>query len=108
MNDTQGENRPSLANYEEKVLDQVIGVVASATVVCYALYTLSPETVTKFGSSKLGFSIPFVIFGIIRYLDLVYRHEEGDRPERLLLTDIPLLVDTLLFCATVLVIFRLR
>lgn len=99
------EHRPSLGEYDEKLLDQVISIVASATVVCYAMYTLSPETRQKFGSYELGFSIPFVVFGIFRYLDLVYRHEKGDKPERILLTDFPLVADILLYGLAVLFIF---
>ena len=101
------ENRPSLAKYDERLLDQAIGIVASATIVSYALYTLSPETVRKFGSAALGFTIPFVVFGIFRYLDLVYRHDKGHQPERILLSDVPLLVDILLYGLTVLVVFLL-
>ncbi len=94
-------SRPSLAQYHAKLLDQLIGIVSSAVIVCYALYTLWPDTVAKFGSARLGFTIPFVLFGLFRYLDLVYRHEKGDRPEKILLTDLPLIVDLLLYAATV-------
>ncbi len=105
--DNEAENRPSLTGYNERLLDQAIAIVASATIVSYALYTLSPETVHKFGSAALGFTIPFVVFGILRYLDLVYRHEKGNRPERILLTDIPILIDILLYGLVILAIFML-
>ena len=101
VNDGAGETRESLRDYDQRLLDQLISIMAAATVVCYALYTLSPETVAKFGTSQLGFTIPFVIFGLFRYLDLVYRHEQGGRPEQILLTDIPLLVDLFLYGLTV-------
>jgi len=101
VNDGAGQTRQSLRDYDQRLLDQLISIMAAATVVCYALYTLSPETVTKFGTSQLGFTIPFVIFGLFRYLDLVYRHEQGGRPEQILLTDVPLLVDLALYGLTV-------
>ena len=101
VNDGAGETRESLRDYDQRLLDQLISIMAAATVVCYALYTLSPETVAKFGTSQLGFTIPFVIFGLFRYLDLVYRHEQGGRPEQILLTDVPLLVDLVLYGITV-------
>jgi len=104
LKDLEGPTRPSLAAYDERLLDQLIAVVAAATLVCYALYTLWPDTVAKFGTHRLGFTIPFVIFGLFRYLDLVYRHEKGGRPEQILLTDIPLLVDIALYGCTVLVV----
>ena len=78
-----------------------IAVVSAATLVSYALYTLWPDTVQKFGSARLAFTIPFVIFGLFRYLDLVYRHDKGGHPEQILLTDAPLLVDLVLYGATV-------
>ena len=99
-----GATRHSLDQYDARLLDQLIAVVSSATLVCYALYTLWPDTVQKFGTTRLGFTIPFVIFGLFRYLDLVYRHEKGDRPEQILLTDPPLLVNIFLYAITVLLI----
>lgn len=103
-----GQHRPSLDMYDEKVLDQLIAIVSSATIVAYAIYTLSPATVEKFGSARLGFSIPFVVFGIFRYVDLVYRHDSGDRPEKILLTDMPILVNLILYALSIVVIFCLK
>lgn len=94
------QHRESLIGYDGKLLDVLIGIAGSATVVAYAIYTLSAETVSRFGTSNLGLTIPLVIFGIFRYLDLVYRHERGDRPEHLLLSDWPLLLDIALYALT--------
>ncbi len=105
-NDT--EHRESLGKYDTQFLNQLIAIVSSATIVSYALYTLWPETVDKFGTTKLGFTIPFVMFGIFRYLDLVYRHEKGGRPEKILLTDIPLLVNIFLYGIAVIAIFLVQ
>ena len=80
-------HRKALAGYSEALLDQLIAIVAASTVIAYALYTLNAETVARFGTTGLGFTIPFVMFGIFRYLDLVYNGEAGGRPERILLTD---------------------
>ena len=99
--------RHSLAQYDERLLDQLIAIVSGATLVCYALYTLWPDTVHKFGTDRLVYTVPFVIFGLFRYLDLVYRHERGDRPEHLLLSDWPLLLDIALYGATVLILLFL-
>ena len=98
------ESRPMLRNYNSQLLDQLIAIVSAATLVSYSLYTLWPDTVEKFGTRGMGFTIPFVIFGLFRYLDLVYRHEKGGRPEQILLTDPPLLIDIALYGATVIVI----
>lgn len=95
--ETNPVTRHSLAHYDERLLDQLIAVVSGATLVCYALYTLWPDTVHKFGTDRLVYTVPFVIFGLFRYLDLVYRHERGDRPEHILLSDWPLLLDIALY-----------
>lgn len=101
LTDLGGESRPSLEQYDSKLLDQLISIVSAATIVCYAIYTLWPDTVEKFGTTRLGLTIPFVIFGLFRYLDLVYRHEKGDRPEQILLTDRPLMLNLFLYATTV-------
>ena len=105
--DAGSQHRPSLQAYDPQLLDQLIAITAGATIVSYSIYTLWPETVRKFGTSALGFTIPFVVFGIFRYLDLVYRHEQGGRPEKILLTDFPLLATIALYALTAGVIFML-
>lgn len=86
------EHRKILNEYSPTMLDQMISVVTSSTVVAYALYTLSPETVTKFNTHGLSLTIPFVLYGIFRYLYLVHRHDLGGSPEKLLVEDRPLLI----------------
>jgi 4-hydroxybenzoate polyprenyltransferase len=102
LSDLGDNTRPSLEQYDEKLLDQLIGIVSAAVIVFYAIYTLWPETVQKYGTSRLAFTIPFVLFGLFRYLDLVYRHEKGDRPEKILLTDLPIIVNLVLYGGAVL------
>ena len=102
------EQRVSLNQYDTQLLNQLIAIVSSATIVSYSIYTLWPETVNKFGTNLLGLTIPFVMFGIFRYLDLVYRHEKGDRPEKILLTDGPILVDIMLYGIAVITIFIVK
>jgi 4-hydroxybenzoate polyprenyltransferase len=97
--------RRSLAAYDDRLLDQLIAITAGSTIVCYAIYTLWPQTVEKFGTQALGFTIPFVAFGIFRYLDLVYRKHKGDRPEKILLGDRPMLATLAAYGIALLVIF---
>ncbi len=106
--DAGGDTRPALRGYDERLLDQLIAIAGGATLVSYGIYTLSPDTVQKFGTTRLGLTIPFVAFGLFRYLDLVYRHEKGGRPEQILLTDLPLLADILLFGLTAAAVLFLR
>ena len=96
-----GDHRVSLAHYSPYLLDQMIAVVTASTVISYVLYTVWPDTVAKFGTSNLVYTTPFVIFGIFRYLYLVHQREEGGAPERIPLTDAPMLVNLALWLAAV-------
>jgi 4-hydroxybenzoate polyprenyltransferase len=94
------DHRASLKEYSPYFLDQMIAVVTASTVVAYAIYTVSPEVREKLGTDKLYLTIPFVLFGIFRYLYLVHQREEGGNPTLLLLSDRPLLLDVLLWVMT--------
>lgn len=106
--DENDQTRPSLKNSDIRLLDQLIAITASATIISYAAYTQWPDTVGKFGTHGMGFTIPFVLFGIFRYLDLVYRHSEGGQPEYVLLTDTPLIINIALYVLCVLAVFGFR
>jgi len=82
----------------------MIAITAAATVVSYSLYTLSEDTIRKFGTDKLKWTIPFVLFGLFRYLYLVHVRRQGDQPEKVLLTDVPLLLNVLLYGAVVVMV----
>ena len=98
--------RPSLLQSNERLLDQLIAIAAAATVISYAVYTQAPDTFAKFGTHHLSLTTPFVLFGIFRYLDLVYRHSKGGQPEYILLTDLPLLADMALYGLTVILVIN--
>jgi 4-hydroxybenzoate polyprenyltransferase len=97
-------HRPILAEYSESFLDQMVAVVTASTVTAYALYTMSPDTVAKFHTRWLPLTLPFVLYGIFRYLYLLYRRELGGNPSDLLLSDRALLVNTVLWMAALLAI----
>ena len=97
-------HRPILAEYSEGFLDQMISVVTASTVTTYALYTMSPETVAKFHTRLLPLTLPFVLYGVFRYLYLLYRRDLGGNPSDLLVTDRGLLLDALLWMVTTLAI----
>jgi 4-hydroxybenzoate polyprenyltransferase len=98
------EHRPILAEYTPGLLDQMIAVVTASTVTAYALYTMSPETVAKFHTHLLPLTLPFVLYGIFRYLYLLYRRQLGGNPSELFLNDRALLVNTILWAVAVLLI----
>jgi 4-hydroxybenzoate polyprenyltransferase len=100
-------HRPILGEYSAYLLDQMIGVVTASTLIAYIFYTISPETEQKFGTSWLGLTIPFPLYGIFRYLYLVHQREGGGSPSDMLLNDRPLLACvTLWVVAVVLIIYH--
>lgn len=84
------QHRRVLAEYDLRFLDMMIGIVTSAAVVGYTLYTVSSETMTKFHTDKLLLTVPIVLFAIFRYLYLVYHKNSGGNPAHAVLTDGPL------------------
>jgi 4-hydroxybenzoate polyprenyltransferase len=100
-------HRKILEEYSPYLLDQMISVVTASTLMGYALYTVSPDTVAKFGTDKLALTIPFPLYGIFRYLYLVHQKKGGGSPSTMLLNDRPLLLCVALWaCAVVLIIYR--
>lgn len=83
-------HRANLAEYTLPMLDQMMSLSASASILAYGLYTVSKETVDHVGSDRLKFTVPCAIYGIFRYLYLVHRHGAGGAPEKVLLGDRPL------------------
>ena len=97
-------HRRILAEYSPYLLDQMIGVVTASTLIAYAFYTISPEVVQRFGTDRLIYTVPFVIYGIFRYLYLIHQREEGGNPSELLVTDRPLLACLALWGLAVVII----
>ena len=94
-------HRRILQEYSPYLLDQMISVVTASTLVAYAIATVSPETIQKFGTNKLGLTLPFPLYGIFRYLYLVHQKEGGGSPSDLLLNDRPLLACVALWAVAV-------
>ena len=107
LGDRASDHRAILADYSPYFLDQLISIVTASTVVSYALYTLSPDVQSKFPGKRLEMTIPFVLFGIFRYLHLIHHGEQGGNPTRSLFTDPVLLSDVLLWAASVILIIYL-
>src|SRR5229473_852334 len=89
------DHRGPLGEYSVKLIDQMLSIVAGATLVGYMIYTASPEVAQKLGTQHLFLTVPFVAFGILRYLYLVNECNEGGDPARLVLRDGPLLISIL-------------
>ncbi len=94
-------HRPSLEHYTLPMLDQMLSVVMACTLLAYAFYTISPETITKFGTDHLLFTLPLPVYGMFRYLYLIHRGDRHGNPSDLLLSDRPLQICILLWGALV-------
>ena len=104
LSDQAREHRAILAEYSPYLLDQMIGVVTASCVTAYAFYTLAPETHEKYQTNALAWTIPFVIYGVFRYLYLVHQREQGGSPTDVLITDRPLLLTVALWALTIVAI----
>ncbi|MGQ0506335.1 MAG: decaprenyl-phosphate phosphoribosyltransferase [Myxococcaceae bacterium] len=97
LQESAGSHRANLSEYSLPMLDQMISVVAAACLVAYGLYTVSRETVENVGSDRLKFTLPFVLYGLFRYLFLIHRAGATGTPEKVLLSDRPILLCVLLY-----------
>ena len=97
-------HRPILEEYSPYLLDQMIAVVTASCLMAYAFYTTAPETREKFQTDRLVWTVPFVLYGIFRYLYLVHQKEQGGSPTDVLSTDRPLLINVALWAVAVVVI----
>jgi 4-hydroxybenzoate polyprenyltransferase len=97
--------RRTIKDYDLPFLDQMIAPLAALSILSYALYTVSEATIREHGNRNLLVTVPFVTFGVFRYLFLVHRRGEGGDPARLLFRDRQLVLSGLLYGATVGVAF---
>jgi len=101
--------RPILREYSLPFLDQMIAIVTSSTLLAYALYVFSPEVADKLGTRYMGLTLPFVLFGIFRYLYLVHQRGKGESPTDVVVRDLPLVMTFVLWgvaCLVALYILR--
>ncbi len=95
LEDGAADHRPILAEYTVPLLDQMGSIVTASTVIAYALYTFTADNLPR--NHAMMLTVPFVLYGVFRYLYLVYARGEGGNPEEVLLRDIPLLIDVALW-----------
>lgn len=106
LNENANSHRKVLAGYTQPLLDQLITIVSSSTILAYSLYTFSAVNLPD--NHTMMLTIPFVIYGIFRYLYLIQIHKEGGAPEEMLLSDRPLQIDIALWGLSILAIFYLQ
>ena len=94
-----GAPRRVLLQYRVEFLDQMLTISAAGAVIAYALYTVAPRTMAMFGTENLIYTTIFVIYGVFRYLYLIHSSTKGENPTNALTSDIPIIVDGLLWIA---------
>lgn len=104
LGNNSGNHRKSLIEYNPYLLDQMIAVVTASAVISYALYTTSQETVSKFGTRNLIFTLPFVIYGILRYLYLVHQKNMGGSPELIFIQDRSMIINIFLYSVVIILV----
>lgn len=100
LGDSATAHRSALSQYSVRLVDQMISIVAGATLVGYMIYTASAEVEAKLGTPYLYLTVPFVAFGILRYLYLIDERNEGGDPAYALIQDRPLLLAVVLWILT--------
>jgi hypothetical protein len=95
LNDQADSHRASLAHYNLSLMDQMINLVSTSAVICYSFYTFSAENLPKDHSMML--TIPFVLYGVFRYLYLIHVRHEGGAPDELVFKDRPLFFNFILW-----------
>jgi len=99
--------RKVLKEYSVEFADQINTIAAAGTIISYALYTVSERTVSTFGTEKLIYTTPFVIYGIFRYMYLMHQKNLGESPTSIVTKDIPIILDVLgWFAFSLLIIYR--
>jgi 4-hydroxybenzoate polyprenyltransferase len=99
--DDASEHRVALAGYSVPFLDRILSTAMTTAIISYAIYTLAPSTQSKFNTHQLVYTVPFVVYGLLRYMYIVYEKERGGNPTEAILHDVPLRIAVLLWVSTV-------
>ena len=103
-NTDQLETRKTLKLYNISLLDQLISITTATTLISYVIYVLNTEIQEKFGTEQLYLTIPFVVFGIFRYLYLTYSKGKGENPSEIIFSDLPFAVNIFLWASVFVII----
>lgn len=101
MNNTEGnmesETRKTLKKYNLSLLDQLISITTATTLISYIIYVANPNVLEKFNTKDLYLTVPFVVFGVFRYLYLTYSEGKGENPAEILFSDLPFTINIILW-----------
>ncbi len=103
LRENANNHRAILDEYSLALLDQIITIVVAGTIIAYALYTFSAEGLPE--NHLMMLTIPFILYGLFRYLYLIHAKGQGGAPEEILLGDIPFIINAFLWAGSVVLIF---
>ncbi len=106
MRSEASSHRRILDEYSLHFLDEMTAVSGATTIIGYALYTVSAETIARIGSDRLIFTVPFVIYGVFRYLYLIHIRNQGENPSAVFLRDRPMQINLMLWVMTVILLIH--
>ncbi len=92
--------RKVLQFYSKNFAEQMATVASAGVIICYALYSVSDRTISVFRTDKLIYTTPFVVFGIFRYMYLVYINQKGENTTEIMITDTAMIINVLLYILT--------
>ena len=107
-NQTGTQSRKVLRQYSLNFADQMATIAAAGVIICYALYSVAPRTVSIFQTERLIYTTPFVVFGIFRFMYLEYIGGKAENTTRLIATDLYMILDVIIYIlATIVIIYKL-
>ncbi len=105
---TGSHTRKVLEHYSVEFAEQMTTICAAGFVISYALYTVSDRTVKVFGTENLIFTTPFVLYGVFRYLYLLHKKDLGESPTDIVLSDIPTIINFIVYAIAMLIVIYMR
>jgi 4-hydroxybenzoate polyprenyltransferase len=96
-----GTSRKVLTEYDPQTIEQISMIASSGVIICYALYTVAEQTISKFGTERLIYTTIFVVFGIFRYIYLSHKKHNTENVAEVIIKDIPMLINLLLYIIAV-------
>lgn len=108
VNESEISTRKVLEHYTVGFIDQMATITGSGVIICYALYTVAERTVTIFRTENLIYTTVFVVFGVFRYMYIVIKNNKGENTTEDLLTDFPMILNSLLYgIVTILIVYHI-
>ncbi len=107
LQEEASKHRKILEHYSLAYIDQMTSILAATSILTYSFYTVSADTIEKFHTTNLIYTVPMVIYGIMRYLYLIHIKSLGDNPSEVVLNDRPMQINLLIWVITIFIVIHL-